>query len=57
MALLPLAGWAIEPVNIAIMPRQLQFTYGDPIPTVEGDADETMVNVIGALPTGISLER
>ena len=57
MALLPLAGWAIEPVNIAIMPRQLQFTYGDPIPTVEGDADETMVNVIGALPTGISLEK
>ena len=57
MALLPLAGWATEPVNIAIMPRQLQFTYGDPIPTVEGDADETMVNVIGALPTGITLEK
>ena len=56
LTLMPLLGaWAD---NIAIMPANLQYTYGeDEYPTEMGDATAEMVSVIGNLPEGVTMEH
>ena len=55
MALLPLAGFAD---NITLLPANIQYTYGDnDIPTQQQTATVAMLNVIGALPGGVSAQN
>ena len=57
MAVLPLAGWADEPVYVSLFPANYEPYYGANIPDDGAQALPEMIGLNGALPDGVTIDK